>query len=183
MSRKITCPNKRGPARWTFALPAVTAPAMTPAIMAAKKAKIPFSVHEYSHERDCRSYGLEAAEKLRLDPARIFKTLIADLGGELVVGIIPVTAMLSLKNIALAAGSKKAVMADKAAAERATGYVLGGISPLGQKKRLRTFIDDSAAKHATVLVSAGRRGLEIELCAQDLARLTNAAFAPLCGSP
>jgi len=154
---------------------------MTPAINAAKKAKIPFNVHEYVHDPACAAYGLEAAEKLNIDPQRVFKTLIADLGDELAVAIIPVTAMLSLKLLAKAAGAKKAAMADKGAAERSTGYVLGGISPLGQKKRLRTMIDLSALDHPTIHVSAGRRGLEIELAPEDLRRLTSAQFANLMG--
>ncbi len=152
---------------------------MTPAINAAKKAKIPFSIHEYSHDPTCASYGLEAAEKLNIAPDRVFKTLVVDLGGELVVAIVPVDAMLGLKNIAKAAGAKKASMADTALVERSTGYVLGGVSPLGQKKRLRTFIDASALAHPTIHVSAGRRGLEIELAPNDLARLTSAQFADL----
>ncbi len=152
---------------------------MTPAINAAKKAKIPFTVHEYEHDPNCASYGLEAAEKLDIDPARVFKTLVADLGGELVVAIIPVEAMLGLKHLAKAAGAKKAAMADKALVERTTGYVLGGVSPLGQKKRLRTFIDSSARNHPSIHVSAGRRGLEIELSPENLAGLTSAAFADL----
>ena len=152
---------------------------MTPAINAAKKAKIPFTVHEYEHDPNCASYGLEAAEKLSIDPARVFKTLVADLGGELVVAIIPVEAMLGLKHLAKAAGAKKAAMADKALVERTTGYVLGGVSPLGQKKRLRTFIDSSAQTHPSIHVSAGRRGLEIELSPENLAGLTSAAFADL----
>lgn len=152
---------------------------MTPAISAAKKAKIPFTVHEYEHDPNCASYGLEAAEKLDIDPARVFKTLVADLGGELVVAIIPVEAMLGLKHLAKAAGAKKAAMADKALVERTTGYVLGGVSPLGQKKRLRTFIDSSARNHPSIHVSAGRRGLEIELSPENLVGLTSAAFADL----
>lgn len=152
---------------------------MTPAINAARKAKIPFTVHEYEHDPNCASYGLEAAEKLGIDPARVFKTLVADLGGELVVAIIPVEAMLGLKHLAKAAGAKKAAMADKALVERTTGYVLGGVSPLGQKKRLRTFIDSSAKNQPSIHVSAGRRGLEIELSPENLAGLTSAAFADL----
>jgi Cys-tRNA(Pro)/Cys-tRNA(Cys) deacylase len=152
---------------------------MTPAINAAKKAKIAFTVHEYEHDPNCASYGLEAAEKLNVEATRVFKTLVADLGGELVVAIIPVQAMLGLKHLARAAEAKKAAMADKTLAERTTGYVLGGVSPLGQKKRLRTFIDASAQRHATIHVSAGRRGLEIELAPDDLARLTGARFADL----
>lgn len=152
---------------------------MTPAINAARKAKVAVTVHEYEHDPGCVSYGLEAAEKLHVDPARIFKTLVADLGGELVVAVIPVEAMLGLKLLAKAAGAKKASMADKALVERTTGYVLGGISPLGQKKRLRTFIDVSARELPTMHVSAGRRGLEIELAPTELAKLTCGIFADL----
>jgi Cys-tRNA(Pro)/Cys-tRNA(Cys) deacylase len=152
---------------------------MTPAVNAARRAKIPFTVHEYEHDPDCASYGLEAAVKLNVEPARVFKTLVADLGGELVVAVVPVEAMLALKHLAKAAGAKKAAMADRALVERATGYVLGGVSPLGQKKRLRTFIDASALALPTMYVSAGRRGLEIELTPADLARLTGGAFADL----
>jgi Cys-tRNA(Pro)/Cys-tRNA(Cys) deacylase len=152
---------------------------MTPAINAARKAKVAFTVHEYEHDPGCASYGLEAAEKLHVDPARIFKTLVADLGGELVVAVIPVEAMLGLKLLAKAAGAKKASMADKALVERTTGYVLGGVSPLGQKKRLRTFIDVSARELPTMHVSAGRRGLEIELAPTELAKLTCGIFTDL----
>jgi Cys-tRNA(Pro)/Cys-tRNA(Cys) deacylase len=152
---------------------------MTPAINAAKKAKIAFTVHEYAHDPACQSYGLEAAEKLGADPARVFKTLVADLGGELVVAIIPVAAMLGLKHLARAGATKKAAMADKTLVERVTGYILGGVSPLGQKKRLRTFIDNTAQDHPTILVSAGRRGLEIELNPEDLRRLTDGTFTHL----
>ena len=153
---------------------------MTPAINAAKKAKIAYTVHQYVHDPAAASYGKEAAEKLGLDEARVFKTLVVELDGAgLAVGIIPVSAMLSMKQIARAAGAKKAAMADKAAVERATGYVLGGVSPLGQKKRLPTFIDASAADFPTIFVSAGRRGLDLELDPDDLAGLTGAKLAPL----
>lgn len=152
---------------------------MTPAINAAKKAGITFVVREYDHDPSCTAYGLEAAEKLGVDPRQVFKTLVADLGGELVVAVIPVESMLGLKQLAKAAGAKKAAMADRALVERATGYVLGGVSPLGQKKRLRTFIDISAQAHPVMLVSGGRRGLDIELAPEDLARMTAARFAPL----
>lgn len=152
---------------------------MTPAINTAKKAKIAFTVHEYNHDPACVSYGLEASDKLGISPDQVFKTLIIDVVQELVVAIIPVNALLGLKLIARAAGSKKAVMADAALVERSTGYVLGGVSPLGQKKRLRTFIDTSALAHPAILVSAGRRGLEIKLAPQDLARLANANFVDL----
>ena len=152
---------------------------MTPAINAAKKVKIPYTVHEYVHDPACASYGLEAAEKLNINPSRVYKTLVADLGGEIVVAVIPVTAMLSMKLLANAAGAKKAAMADKSLVERTTGYVLGGVSPLGQKKRLRTFIDASARSHPTILVSGGRRGLDIEIAPEDLARMTGGNFAQL----
>ena len=164
---------------WTFDPGLCSQLPMTPAINAAQKANISFTVREYAHDPACQSYGMEAAEKLEADPARVFKTLIADLGGELVVAVIPVEAMLVLKHLAKACGAKKATMADKTLVQRITGYVLGGVSPLGQKKRLRTFIDVSAQAHPTILVSAGRRGLEIELDPEDLCRLINGRFAPL----
>ncbi|MEJ2308926.1 MAG: Cys-tRNA(Pro) deacylase [Gammaproteobacteria bacterium] len=154
---------------------------MTPAIKAAEKAKIPFRVHEYSHDPNAESYGLEAAEALGIAPARVFKTLLVELAGdgELAVGIVPVDAQLDLKAVASAAGVKKCRMADPAMAERVTGYIVGGISPLGQKKRLRTFLDRSASGFDTINVSAGRRGLEIELAAVDLLGLVNGAFADI----
>ena len=153
---------------------------MTPAINLAKKSKIKFQVHEYSHDASAPSYGLEAAEKLGIDQARVFKTLVVSTeSNQLVVGIIPVSSKLSMKNIAKAVGAKKAQMADKTVVERATGYVLGGVSPLGQKKRLKTVIDSSAQKHSTIYVSAGRRGLEIELAPSDLKNLVNGLFYDL----
>jgi len=154
---------------------------MTPATNLAKKLKISHTVHEYEHDPSSESYGLEAAEKLQVAPERVFKTLVvaAD-SGELVVGIVPVAEMLSMKLIAKAIGAKKATMADKKAVERSSGYVLGGVSPLGQKKRLRTVIDSSAKNFPTVYVSAGRRGLEIELAPEDLRKAINASFAELC---
>ncbi len=152
---------------------------MTPAINAAKKAKISFKIHEYEHDPACASYGLEAAEKLGIDPGLVFKTLVADLGGELVVAVIPVESMLSLKLLARACGAKKAAMADKGLVERTTGYVLGGVSPLGQKKRLRTILDSTAESLPAIHVSAGRRGLEIEIAPRDLLALTRGMFADL----
>lgn len=153
---------------------------MTPAINAAKKAKISDTVHQYVHDPSASSYGKEAAEKLGLDEARVFKTLVVEFdNGSLAVAIIPVSAMLGMKQLAKAAGAKRAAMAEKGAVERATGYVLGGVSPLGQKKRLPTFIDSSASSFPTVFVSAGRRGLDIELSPADLASLTGAKFAAL----
>ena len=135
---------------------------MTPAIDLLKKNRAEHRVHSYQHDPKSASYGLEAAEKLGLDPARVFKTLLASTErNELVVAVVPVAGTLDLKALAQAAGAKKMEMADPAAAQRATGYLVGGISPLGQKKRLRTFIDVSARAHPTVYVSAGRRGLEV----------------------
>ena len=153
---------------------------MTPAINTAKKAKIAHTVHEYAHDPASASYGLEASEKLGVPAARVFKTLVVRLDGrELAVGVVPVSSMLGMKQIARAAGAKKAEMAAPADVERATGYVLGGVSPLGQKKRLRTFVDASAADFPTIFVSAGRRGLEIELGPHDLKALTGADFADI----
>lgn len=152
----------------------------TPAIVAAERAGIAFRVLEYTHDPAASSYGLEAAAALNLDPASVFKTLVAALdGGPLVVAIVPVSARLNLKALAGALGGKRAEMADGAAAERATGYVLGGISPLGGKRALRTAIDASALDHPTIHVSAGRRGLELALAPADLVRLTRATVAPL----
>lgn len=153
---------------------------MTPGILAAKRARVNYTVHEYEHDPAAESYGNEAAEKLGVQPDRVFKTLVVSINGkDLVVGVVPVTSMLSLKRIAKAAGAKKAAMADKQDVQRSTGYVLGGVSPLGQKKRLPTFIDVSAQQFDTIFVSAGKRGLEIELAPADLARLTGAHFSPL----
>ena len=139
---------------------------MTPAIDLARKAGTEHSVHEYAHEPASDSYGLEAVEKLRIPEQRVFKTLVVSLDGrELAVGVIPVAARLSMKRIAKAAGAKKAVMAGRQDVERSTGYVLGGVSPLGQ---------------STIFVSAGRRGLEIELNPQDLVQLLHGQLADLC---
>jgi len=153
---------------------------MTPAINLAKRNKVTFKIHEYSHDASSQSYGLEAAEKLGVVEDQVFKTLVVLVDKkEFVVGVVPVSSMLSMKLIAKAAGAKKAVMADKSDVERSTGYVLGGVSPLGPKKRLKTFVDSSAQKHDTIYVSAGRRGLEIELAPQDLANLTNAKLTDI----
>lgn len=153
---------------------------MTPAINMARKAKVNHQIHEYQHDPSSESYGTEAAEKLGIPAEQVFKTLVVSLDGKaLAVGIVPVAGKLSLKQIAKAAGAKKAVMADPVEVERATGYVMGGVSPLGQKKRLATFIDESAQHFATLHVSAGRRGLEIELAPNDLRQLTAGRFAPI----
>jgi Cys-tRNA(Pro)/Cys-tRNA(Cys) deacylase len=144
---------------------------MTPAVVAAERAGIPFALHEYEHEAGA-AYGLEAAAKTGVDPARVFKTLVVSQDGALSVAIVPVAAQLDLRAL-----GKRAALADRAAAERATGYVLGGISPLGQRKRLPTLLDESALAFETIFVSAGRRGLEIELAPDDLVRLTDARVA------
>ncbi|RON46705.1 Cys-tRNA(Pro) deacylase [Pseudomonas frederiksbergensis] len=153
---------------------------MTPALDLLKKVRAEHRVHSYEHDPKSASYGLEAAEKLGLDPAQVFKTLLAaSEKGELLVAVVPVVGSLDLKHLAHAAGVKKVEMADPAAAQRATGYLLGGISPLGQKKRLRTFIDSSAQPFASIFVSAGRRGLEVELAPAVLAEHTQATFADI----
>jgi Cys-tRNA(Pro)/Cys-tRNA(Cys) deacylase len=150
---------------------------MTPAIDLLKKHQCPFQVFSYQHESQSSSYGLEAAEKLNLDPKLVFKTLVLQLEpAELVVAILPVSHQLDLKQLAKAAGRKKAAMAAPVAVERSTGYVLGGVSPLGQKKRLRTFIDQSAEHLPLIYVSAGRRGLEIEIAPEQLQLLLGATF-------
>ena len=145
---------------------------MTPAVVAARRAGIEFALHEYEHDLQAESHGLEAAERLGVDPARVLKTLVVEQDGSLAVAIVPVSAQLDLRAL-----GKRAALADRAAAERATGYVLGGISPLGQRRRLPAVLDESALAFATVYVSAGRRGLELELAPADLARLTGARVA------
>ncbi|WP_311765372.1 Cys-tRNA(Pro) deacylase [Streptomyces zingiberis] len=151
----------------------------TPATVALAEAGMSFTVHSYAHDPGAASYGAEAAEALGTDPERIFKTLLAEVDGALTVAVVPVSGSLDLKALASAAGGKRAAMADPAAAERATGYVRGGISPLGQRRRLPTVLDASATEHATICVSAGRRGLEVELSPADLAALTGAVLAPI----
>lgn len=156
---------------------------MTPAINLAKKKKVPHTIHEYQHDPRATSYGLEAAEVLGQDPKKVFKTLLFCLNGEaknLAVAIIPVDQKLNLKLAAKAANGKKADMADPDIAQKTTGYVVGGISPLGQKKVLPTFLHISAEKQETICVSAGKRGLEIELAPQDLLMLTRGHLAELC---
>lgn len=152
----------------------------TPAMVAAERVGIRFSVHEYEHNPNAESYGLEAAAALGVPVERVFKTLVAAIDGRRhVVAIIPVAARLSLKAIAAAAGGKKAEMATPADAERITGYVVGGISPLGQRKALPTVLDESALAHETVYVSGGLRGLDLELAPADLLRVTGGSTAPL----
>ncbi|MFF2719106.1 Cys-tRNA(Pro) deacylase [Streptomyces sp. NPDC058011] len=151
----------------------------TPATVVLTRAGTAFTVHAYDHDPAAPSYGEEAAEAMGVSPDRVFKTLVADVDGELTVAVVPVAGSLDLKALASAVGGKRATMADPAAAERTTGYVRGGIPPLGQRKRLRTVLDASARSHATICVSAGRRGLEVELAAEDLAGLTGAVFAEI----
>ena len=151
---------------------------MTPAITLLVKQKIKHRVHEYQHDPSADSFGLEAAEKLAVEPQRIFKTLVLELDSKnLVVGIVPVLHRLSPKLLAKQHAAKKAQMADKDRVATVTGYVLGGVSPLGQKKKLPTTIDQSAAEYDTIFVSGGRRGLDIELSPLDLAALCSAQFA------
>ena len=148
---------------------------MTPAIRAAQAAQIPFTLHPYEHDPRADSFGLEAAAKLGVPPERVFKTLVAQVDGkQLVLAILPVTARLDLKKLAAAMGGKKAGLADPTAAERATGYVVGGISPFGGRKKLPALVDRTVADHETVLVSAGQRGLQMEVAPDDLVRLTEA---------
>jgi Cys-tRNA(Pro)/Cys-tRNA(Cys) deacylase len=151
----------------------------TPATVALTAADIAFEVRAYEHDPRATSYGMEAAEALGVDPARVFKTLMASLDGALVVGIVPVSGHLDLKALARALGGSKAVMADVSAAERATGYVAGGISPIGQKRPHPTVLDESALAHDTILVSGGRRGLDIELSPNDLVAATGAVTATI----
>jgi Cys-tRNA(Pro)/Cys-tRNA(Cys) deacylase len=153
---------------------------MTPAVNTAKKAKIPYTLHSYIHDPASASYGEEASEKLGIPADRVFKTLVAQIDSrELVVAVIPVSSMLSMKQIAKASGGKKGEMAKGADVERSSGYILGGVSPLGQKRKLRTFIDETAENFPTIYVSAGRRGLEIELSPTDLKTVCSAEFYDL----
>lgn len=153
---------------------------MTPAIDLVIKMNVAHKVHQYKHDPAAESYGLEAAEKLAVDPDQVFKTLVVKLDNDfLCVAILPVESMLSMKLVAKAVGVKKAAMANKGEVQRVTGYVLGGVSPLGQKKRLKTVLDTSAQNFQTIFVSAGKRGLEIELSPQDLAKLLAAKSADI----
>lgn len=155
----------------------------TPATAALAAAGVPFVLHPYSHDPSAASYGLEAAEVLGVDPAKVFKTLMVDVDGRMAVGIVPVSGSLDLKAIAAALGGKKAAMAGPAAAQRRTGYVLGGISPLGQRQPSPAVLDETALGFDTVLVSGGRRGLDIEMGPDDLIRLTGAITARIGTAP
>lgn len=153
---------------------------MTPAIKLAEKHKIRFNIHEYTHDQNATSYGEEAAEKLGLSLSQVFKTLVISTDKQdLCVCVVPVSAQLDLKKAALSLKVKKTNMADAKKVQSTTGYVLGGVSPLGQKKRLKTLIDQSAVDQETIFVSAGKRGLEIELTPQDLQKLTNGSFCEI----
>jgi Cys-tRNA(Pro)/Cys-tRNA(Cys) deacylase len=151
----------------------------TPATVALTAAGIPFTAHAYEHDPAHTNFGLEAASALGLDPDQVFKTLLADVDGALVVGIVPVTGKLDLKALAAAVGGKKAEMADPKLAERRTGYVVGGISPIGQKNTHRTVLDETAELYDTIFVSGGRRGLDIELAPGDLVSVTGAILADI----
>ena len=155
------------------------ATAGTPATVALAREGIPFTAHAYEHDARAAAYGLEAAEKLGLDPDRVFKTLLATVDGALAVGIVPVAMQLDLKALAQALGGKRAEMADPALAERKTGYVVGGISPIGQKTSLPTVLDESAILCETIFVSGGRRGLDLELAPDDLIAVTGGRYAPI----
>lgn len=151
----------------------------TPATVALRGAGIAFSLHPYQHHDDAVSFGAEAAAALDVPPREIFKTLVADLGDELVVAVVPVAGRLDLKALAAALGAKKAALADPAAAARSSGYVVGGISPIGQRTRLRTVVDASAQDLVAMYVSAGRRGLQVRLSPSDLLRATGGCWAPI----
>jgi len=156
---------------------------MTPAINLAKKNKIKYTVHEYIHNTSVESYGQEASQKLGVEEKRVFKTLVVMLHDDsLAVGIIPVSCKLSMKQMAKSLNAKKCAMADKSIVEKSTGYILGGVSPLGQKKSLKTVIDISAKEFETIFVSAGKRGLEIELSPFDLEKLARASFESIITS-
>jgi Cys-tRNA(Pro)/Cys-tRNA(Cys) deacylase len=153
---------------------------MTPATKILDKAKVKYTLHEYQHDANCAAFGLEAADKLNLSVDAVFKTLVAELdSGQLVVAIIPVDKKLNMKRLAKAVGAKKAAMAAPGKVQRSTGYILGGVSPIGQKKRLPTFIDISASQLPQMYVSGGRRGLDIQLAPQDLQILTQAKLTEL----
>lgn len=151
----------------------------TPATLALDRAGVRYTVHAYEHDPAASSYGLEAADALGLDPACVLKTLLADVDGTLVVAVVPVAGQLDLKALAAAAGGKRATMAGPAAAERATGYVVGGISPVGQKRQHLTVVDESALAHPVVYVSAGRRGVDLGVAPADLVRLLDARTATI----
>lgn len=152
---------------------------MTPAVVALEAAGVAFTLREYDHDPRADSFGLEAAHALGMDPDRVFKTLLASADGRLVVGVVPVSGRLDLKSLARAVGASRSAMADVRDAERATGYVAGGISPFGQKRRHPTVVDETVELWDTVLVSAGRRGLDVEIAPADLVEVTGAIVADI----
>jgi Cys-tRNA(Pro)/Cys-tRNA(Cys) deacylase len=149
----------------------------TPAVTTAARAGIDYELHRYDHDPDAPSYGLEAAEALGLPVERVFKTLVVSVDERFVIAVVPVSGELDLKALAAVVGGRKAAMAHPLEAERATGYIVGGISPLGQKRKLPVVVDRTASSWTTIFVSAGRRGLEIELAPADLVRLAGAQIA------
>ncbi len=151
----------------------------TPATAALIEAGVQFTLHPYEHQPGSNAFGEEAAEALGVDRSRIFKTLVADTGAELVIAVVPVSAQLDLKALAAVVGAKKAAMAEPATAARSSGYVVGGISPIGQRMRLRTVVDASARSFDTILVSAGKRGLQVELAPEDLLLVTGGVTAAI----
>ena len=155
----------------------------TTATIALDRAKIPFTLHEYEHDPRSGSYGLEASEALGVPPERVFKTLVADVDGQLTVAVVPVSGSLDTKALATATGGKKAAMADPALAERASGYVTGGIAPLGLRRPLPVVVDETALGYPTIFCSAGQRGMQIELAPADLVAAAGAQTAPIARLP
>ena len=153
--------------------------APTPAVAALNKARIAYTLRPYEHDPRTTAFGAEVVQALGQDPAQVFKTLVATVDGHLVVGVVPVAGQLDLKALAVAAGGKRAAMAPVAEAERSSGYVAGGISPIGQRKPLTTVVDDTAQQFETIFVSAGRRGLQVELAPADLIKVCGAVVAPI----
>ena len=152
---------------------------MTPAVRALEAASISFTIHEYERGDDLRDFGREAAAMLGLDPDRVFKTLVVVADDELVVAVVPVSCQLSMKRVAAAVGAKKAVMSEPTVAARSSGYIVGGISPIGQRRALRTVVDESVELFDTVYVSGGRRGVDVGLAPSDLVAITGATVAPI----
>jgi Cys-tRNA(Pro)/Cys-tRNA(Cys) deacylase len=180
-SDTVTGPRTSSPGP-AFRMVSAVAGQGTPATALLARQRVPHTLHPYPHDPRSSSYGLEAASVLGVAPGRLFKTLVVSVDGRLAVGVVPVAGSLDLKAIAAALGGKKAAMAEPAAAERATGYVTGGISPLGHRSRLPVVIDASATDWETVYVSAGRRGLQVSLAPADLIRVAAATVAPIAGA-
>jgi len=153
--------------------------AVTPAVVALDAAGISYTIHEYERGEDLRDFGREAAEQLGLDHDQVFKTLVVVADDELIVAVVPVSCQLSMKRVAAAVGAKRAVMCEPARAERSSGYIVGGISPIGQRKPLRTVVDESAELFDVVYVSGGRRGLDIGLAPSDMVHILDAVVAPI----